>query len=69
LAAEYLALFICALTGIALLIWKAQLFVTLAQRSNVETLTIAFFLVFFAYLAALSAPGARGARRDRPARR
>jgi hypothetical protein len=63
LAAEYIGLFVGALVGIALLIWKAQLFVTLTQRSNVETLTLAFFLVFFAYLAVLSAPGAAGAVR------
>jgi hypothetical protein len=35
--------------------------VTLAQRTNVETLTIAFFLVFYAYVGALSAPGVIGA--------
>jgi hypothetical protein len=63
LAAEYLALFVGALVGIALLIWKAQLYVTLTQRSNIETLTLAFFLVFFAYLGVLSAPGALGAVR------
>jgi hypothetical protein len=63
LAAEYVALFIGAGVGIAVLIWKAQLFVTLAQRTNVETLTLAFFLVFFGYVAVLSAPGARGAVR------
>jgi hypothetical protein len=50
-----------ALIGIGLLVWKAQLFVTLTQRSNVETLTLAFFLVFFAYLGILSARGAVGA--------
>jgi hypothetical protein len=59
----YVALFGLSLVGIALLIWRAQLFVTLTQRSNVETLTLAFLLVFFAYLAVLSAPGARGAMR------
>jgi hypothetical protein len=63
LAAEYFALFFGALFGIALLIWKAQLYVTLAQRSNVETLTLAFFLVFFGYLAILSVRGALGCAR------
>jgi hypothetical protein len=61
LAWSYLGLFLFSLVGIVLLVWQAHLFVTLAQRSNVETLTLAFFLVFFAYLAAISTPGARGA--------
>jgi hypothetical protein len=63
LALFYVLLFLGALVGIALIIWKAQLFVTLAQRSNVETLTIAFLFVFFAYLAGISAPGALGVAR------
>jgi hypothetical protein len=63
LAAEYVGLFLAAVVGIGLLVWKAQLFVTLTQRSNVETLTLAFFCVFFGYLAVLSAPGARGGLR------
>jgi hypothetical protein len=63
LALEYVTLLIGSVAGIALIIWKAQVLVTLTQRSNVETLTLAFFLVFFAYLAVLSAPGAVGALR------
>jgi hypothetical protein len=63
LATEYLVLFLASIAGIALLVWQAQLFVTLTQRSNVETLTLAFFLVFFGYLGVLSAPGALGALR------
>ena len=63
LALFYVLIFVGAVVGIALIIWKAQLFVTLAQRSNVETLTIAFVFVFFAYLAAISAPGALGVAR------
>jgi hypothetical protein len=63
LAAAYAGLFVGALAGIALLMWQAPLYVTLSQRSNVETLTLAFFLVFFAYLAALSMGGALGAVR------
>lgn len=55
------ALFAAALAGIALLIWRGRLLVTLAQRSNVETLTIAFFLLFFGYFAVVTAPGAFGA--------
>jgi hypothetical protein len=63
LAIEHLLLFVGTLAGMALLVWKAQLYVALAQRSNVETLTLAFFFVFFGYLAVLSAPGALGALR------
>ncbi|MBI4499171.1 MAG: hypothetical protein HY689_14875 [Chloroflexi bacterium] len=63
LAVAYVALFGISLTGIGLLVWEAQLFVTLAQRSNVETLALAFVLVFFAYFAVLSVRGAAGAAR------
>ncbi|HEU5348337.1 MAG TPA: hypothetical protein VFU63_06965, partial [Ktedonobacterales bacterium] len=63
LAWAFLTLCAASLTGIALVVWKAQLYVTLSQRSNVETLTLAFLLIFFAYLAALSAPGVVGATR------
>jgi len=57
----YVGLLALSLVGVALLVWRAQLFVTLAQRSNVETLTLAFLLVFFLYLAVLSVRGACGA--------
>jgi hypothetical protein len=60
LAQAYLGLLIGSLIGIALLVWRAQYFVALSQRSNVETLTLAFFLVFFGYIAVLSVGGARG---------
>jgi hypothetical protein len=60
LAVLYLSLFVLSLAGIVVLVWRAQLFVTLAQRSNVETLTLAFLMVFFGYVAVLSAPGAWG---------
>lgn len=63
LAVEYVVLFTAAIIGVALLVSKAQLYVTLTQRSNVETLTVAFFLLFFGYLAVLSAPGALGGLR------
>lgn len=63
LAWFYALLFVGALLGIGLLVWQAQLYVTLSQRSNVETLTLAFFLIFFGYLALLSARGAAGALR------
>lgn len=63
LAATYATLFVGSLVGIVLLVWKAQLFVALAQRSNVETLLLAFLMVFFLYLALISAKGAFGALR------
>ncbi|HEY3080968.1 MAG TPA: hypothetical protein VGM69_13830 [Chloroflexota bacterium] len=63
LAAAFVALFLLSLLGIALLVWKARLFVSLTQRSNVETLTLAFFALFFTYLGLLSAPGLAGTLR------
>src|SRR3954471_10004097 len=63
LAVVHAALFALSVTGVALLIWRGEFFVTLSQRTNVETLTIAFFLLFFGYFVALTAPGAWGALR------
>jgi hypothetical protein len=63
LALAYLLVFAGSLAGIALIVWRGELFVTLAQRSNVETLTLAFFVVFFGYLVAITARGAWGALR------
>jgi hypothetical protein len=63
LAALYVTLAVLCAAGEWLLIAKGRLFVTLAQRSNVETLTLAFFLVYYAYVGALSLPGAAGALR------
>ncbi|HLJ80591.1 MAG TPA: hypothetical protein VKT52_03820, partial [Ktedonobacterales bacterium] len=61
LAWTYVGLTAGAIVGIGMLVWQAQLYVTLSQRSNVETLTLAFFLLFFTYLAALSLRGVLGA--------
>lgn len=61
LAGAFSTLFVASLAGIWLVVWQAQLYVTLSQRSNVETLTLAFLVIFFAYLAVLSARGALGA--------
>jgi hypothetical protein len=63
LCAVYLALFLVSIAGCVMLLWQSRLYVTLSQRSNVETLTLAFFLVFFIYLALLSRKGAVGALR------
>src|SRR3954451_12446803 len=63
LAIVHVILFLASLAGITLLIWRGEFFVTLSQRSNVETLTIAFFLLFFGYFAAVTSAGAVGAAR------
>lgn len=63
LAVIYAGMTLGSALGAALLLWRAKLLVTLAQRSNVETLTIAFCLIFFVYLAALGARGLYGAVR------
>lgn len=63
LAVTYALLFVSSCASAVLLAAEGKLFVTLAQRSNVETLTILFLLVFYSYLAMLSAKGALGAVR------
>jgi len=63
LAVIYAVLFLACCAGEVLLIVQGKLFVTLAQRSNVETLTILFLVVFYGYFAVLSAPGALAAAR------
>lgn len=63
LAIVHVLLFLTCAAGAVLLVWRGELFVTLAQRSNVETLTIAFCIVMFAYFALLTAPGCTGAAR------
>jgi hypothetical protein len=63
LAAVYLLVFVASIAGECLIVWKGQLLVTLTQRSNVETLTLLFFLAFFGYVALISLPGALGAVR------
>src|SRR5918911_4534888 len=63
LAATYAVLFCSSVAGALVLALHGKLFVTLAQRSNVETLTILFLLVLYLYLAAISARGAWGALR------
>jgi hypothetical protein len=63
LAGIYVSMWAFSVLGIGLLLWNGRLLVTLAQRSNVETLVIAFFLLFFGYLALLSSRGALGGLR------
>ena len=50
MAAVYVLLNVTALASIVLIVWQYRLFVTLSQRSNVETLTLAIILLLFAYL-------------------
>lgn len=63
LALTYTALFLASLAGIFVVIWQAQFYVTLFQRSNAETLVLVFVLIFCAYLALLSVRGMWGALR------
>ena len=63
LAALHLALSVGAVAGEILLFSRGKVLVTLTQRSNVETLTLAFFAVFFAYVGFLGLRGAPGALR------
>lgn len=63
LAVLYPLVTVAALAGEALLVWRVKALVTLAQRSNVETLVLAFFAVFFAYVGFLGGRGAPGAVR------
>jgi hypothetical protein len=55
-----MVLFAASVTGMVLLAWKGQFFVTLSQRSNVETLLLAFMWAFFGYVALLSRSGFTG---------
>ncbi len=61
LAATYLVIFVTAIATMVLIVSHGEYFVTLAQRSNVETLITAFIIVLFGYLALVSLPGAWGA--------
>src|SRR2546425_6575562 len=61
LAFIYSGILVAATTAVVLILVKGKFFVTLTQRTNVETLTLALIVVLFAYLAIVSAPGAFGA--------
>jgi hypothetical protein len=60
LAAIYSAIVVIGVAAIVIIILRGKFFVTLTQRSNVETLTLAFVLVLFAYLVIVCLPGAWG---------
>jgi hypothetical protein len=61
LALIYTGIVCVCLATIVLIVVKGKLFITLSQRSNVETLTLAFIIVLFGYLAIVSLPGFWGA--------
>lgn len=63
LAFFYAGIVLFATASIVMLISRGRLFVTLAQRSNVETATIAVIIALFFYLGAVSLRGAIGAVR------
>jgi hypothetical protein len=63
LAIIHVGLLAASGVGEALLTLRGRLLVTLTQRSNVETLTLVFFVVFFAYVGYLGARGVPGALR------
>lgn len=63
LACVYIGVFSVSMAGLVTVALNGRFFVTMAQRTNVETLTLAFLLILFAYLSALSARGVVGALR------
>ncbi len=63
LVAIHLILAVAALAVLALVAWRIRFLVTLAQRSNVETLVIAFVVIFLGYLLITTGPASIGAAR------
>jgi hypothetical protein len=61
MAGVYVLLNVTALASIVVIIWQYRLFITLSQRSNIETLTLAIILVLFAYLVFTTFSGFVGA--------
>jgi hypothetical protein len=62
-AAIYVLLNVTAIISIVIIVWQYRLFVTTAQRSNVETLTLAIIVILFAYLVLTTFKGFIGAIR------
>jgi hypothetical protein len=60
LVAIHLTLTAAALAVLALVLWRIRLLVTLTQRSNVETLVLAFVLAFALYMIVTTAPSTWG---------
>jgi hypothetical protein len=63
LAAIYVFLNLISLAIAVAIIWRGQFFVTLSQRSNIETLTLAIILVLAVYYIATTFKGFIGAFR------
>jgi hypothetical protein len=63
LIAIHLVLSAAAIAVLALVAWRIRILITLAQRSNVETLVIAFVVIFLAYVLITTAPATIGALR------
>jgi len=63
LIAIHLVLASAAVVVLALVVWRIRILITLAQRSNVETLVIAFVVIFLGYLLFTTAPATMGALR------
>ena len=63
LIAIHLVLATAAITVLMLIVWRVRILITLAQRSNVETLVIAFVAIFLAYLLITTAQATIGALR------
>lgn len=63
LVAIHLVLTAAAIAVLVLVIWRIRLLVTLAQRSNVETLVLAFVVIFLTYILITTGPASVGAVR------
>lgn len=63
LIAIHLVLASAAIAVLVLVIWRVRMLITLAQRSNVETLVIAFIVIFLLYLLFTTLPATIGALR------
>ena len=59
----HLVLSAAATAVLGLLVWRVRLLVTLTQRSNVETLVLAFIAVFVVYLLVSTLPSTMGSLR------
>ena len=63
LIAIHLVLATAAIAVLVLVAWRIRILITLAQRSNVETLVSAFVVIFLAYVLITTAPATIGALR------
>ena len=63
LIAIHLVLATAATAVLVLVLWRVRILITLAQRSNVETLVIAFIVIFLLYLLFTTAAATIGALR------